>query len=144
MKDYFDLQEELYLKSKDVINYKYVQIPYSLISNKIFADISSDAKILYGLLVNRLGLSIRNDMYDDKGRYYIYYTIDSVMEDLGIGRTKAKLLFRELTDIRQTGIGLVKKIRVPNKPSRIYIMNFTKVVSLIESRMDVYAADGGT
>lgn len=135
--------EDLYLSSKDIHNYRYIQIPTELIANKVFSEISDTAKILYGLLLSRISLSMKNNMMDERKRYFVYYTIDNVMSDLNICRTKAKSIFKELTDIKHTGVDLVKKVRFPNKPSRIYVMNFSKALVLIESRMAVITSHGG-
>ena len=78
-------------------------------------------------MLNRTSLSKRNGWADEYNRTYIVYTIENVQEDLGIGSTKAKKLFAELSDINGTGIGLIRKERVLNKPSRIYVLNFKEV-----------------
>ena len=125
---YDDISDDLFLRKTDLFNYQFVQIPIELIKNRMFMEVSASAKLLYGLILCRLSLSIKNDMCDEKGRYFIYYTIENVMKDLNIGSTKAKKLFRELSNIGESKIGLITKRKSFNGPSRIYILNFSKVM----------------
>ncbi|MBR6399932.1 MAG: replication initiator protein A [Firmicutes bacterium] len=126
------IPERFYFHGNEIEQFIHIQVPIALIKDKIFKGISTDAKLLYGLLLNRTGLSIKNHWLDSDNRTYITYTIENVMEDLGIGSTKAKKLFAELIDINGTGIGLIKKVRVLNKPSRIYVLNFTQVFKYLK------------
>lgn len=67
----------------------FYRIPKALITDKIFSMVSTDAKLLYGLLLDRMGLSAKNGWCDESGRVYIYYTVDAVREDLSCGKEKA-------------------------------------------------------
>ncbi|MBO5560762.1 MAG: replication initiator protein A [Firmicutes bacterium] len=126
------IPERFYFHGNEIEQFIHIQVPIALIKDKMFKGISTDAKLLYGLLLNRTGLSIKNQWLDADNRTYITYTIENVMEDMGIGSTKAKKLFAELVDINDTGIGLIKKVRVLNKPSRIYVLNFTQVFEYLK------------
>lgn len=126
------IPESFYFHGDEIEQFIHVQVPIALIKEKVFRGISDSAKILYGLLLNRTGLSIRNNWRDEHDRTYIIYTVESLCEDLGIGVTKAKKLFSELTNINDTGIGLIKKERILNKPSRIYVLNFMAVFRYIK------------
>ena len=42
----------------------YFKIPRQLITNPKFKHVSTDAKLLYGMLLDRMSLSARNDWYD--------------------------------------------------------------------------------
>ncbi len=130
------LADEYYIRQNDVNSFKYIQIPIQLITSELFNSVSDGAKILYGLLFNRLSLSVSNKMCDEKGRYYVYYTIENVVRDMNICNTKAKKLFAELVNINNTGIGLIKKVRYPNRASRIYIYRFDQIVKLLEIHKD--------
>ena len=127
------IPERFYFHGNEIEQFIHIQVPIALIKDKIFKGISTDAKLLYGLLLNRTGLSIKNHWLDSDNRTYITYTIENVREDLGIGSTKAKKLFAELIDINGTGMGLIKKVRVLNKPSRIYVLNFIEVYTYLKS-----------
>ena len=55
--------------------FSYYRIPRALITGREFRHVSTDAKLLYGLLLDRMGLSSRNGWFDSQGRVFIYYTL---------------------------------------------------------------------
>ena len=76
--------------------FAFYRIPRQLITGEAFKKLSTDAKLLYGLLLDRMGLSAKNGWYDDMGRVFIYYTLDEIQEDLNCGHEKAVRLLAEL------------------------------------------------
>ena len=102
----------------------YFKIPRLLITDQKFKHVSTDAKLLYGMLLDRMGLSAKNDWYDDSGRVYIYYTVDEICEDMCCGRDKAMKLLTELD--RGKGIGLIERIKQgQGRPTKLYVKRFT-------------------
>lgn len=100
--------------------YTFYRVPKVLFTEPMFRKLSTDAKLLYGLLLDRMQLSIRNKWIDEDGRVYIYFTIGSVMEALACGNKKASQLMGELDD--QKGIGLITRIRQGlGKPDKIFV-----------------------
>ena len=87
----------------------YFKIPRLLITDQKFKHVSTDAKLLYGMLLDRMGLSAKNSWYDDYGRVYIYYTVDEICGDMCCGRDKAMKLLAELD--QKKGIGLVERVK---------------------------------
>lgn len=71
--------------------FSFYRVPRLLIKDERFKKLSSDAKLLYGLMLDRMSLSMKNEWFDDENRAYIIYTIDSIMEDLGCAKEKAVL-----------------------------------------------------
>ena len=57
----------------------FYRIPRQLITDPAFRSLSAGAKLLYGLLLDRMGLSMRNGWYDNEQRVFIYYTLDEIM-----------------------------------------------------------------
>lgn len=103
--------------------FSFIRLPKMLITEEYFRELSSDAKILYGLLLDRMGLSIKNHWVDEQNRVYIIFTIEDVMENLCCSERKAVNLMGELDD--KKGIGLLhKKRQGMGKPNLIYIKNF--------------------
>lgn len=103
--------------------FSFYRVPRLLIKDNRFKGLSSDAKLLYGLMLDRMSLSMKNGWLDDKNRAYIIYTIDNIMEDLGCGKDKAIKVLAELDTNK--GIGLVERIRRGlGKPDIIYVKNF--------------------
>ena len=87
----------------------FFRIPRQLIVDKRYRHVSTEAKLLYGMLLDRMGLSAQNDWYDAEGRVYIYYTVDEICADLNCGRDKAMKLLAELDSDK--GIGLIERAR---------------------------------
>lgn len=89
--------------------------------------LSSEAKILYGLMLDRVGLSRKNGWIDQNGNVYIQYTIEEMMSVLKWTRYRIYQLLDEL-DTKENGIGLIERKRVGlNKPNLIYVKNFASV-----------------
>ena len=104
--------------------FSYYRIPRLLITGQQFKRLSTDAKLLYGLLLDRMGLSSRNGWYDEQGRVYIYYPLDEVQTDLNCGHDKATKLLSELDTGK--GIGLIERVKQgQGRPAKIYVKQFT-------------------
>ena len=103
--------------------FAFYRIPKALFTDPAFRSISTDAKVLYGLLLDRMSLSARNNWLDDAGRVYIIFTVEEVMDALCCADNKATRLLRELE-----GVGLIeRKRRGLGKPSFVYVKNFVDV-----------------
>lgn len=104
-------------------SFSFYRIPRQLITGSEFRHLSTEAKLLYGLLLDRMGLSAQNGWYDDFGRVYIYYTVEEIMEDLCCGHGKAGKMLAELDTDK--GIGLIeRKKQGQGKPTMIYVKQF--------------------
>ena len=104
--------------------FAFYRIPRQLVTGSYFKNLSTDAKLLYGLLLDRMSLSMKNGWYDEQGRVYIYYPLDEIQEALCCSHGKAVRLFAEL--ITDKGVGLIERIRQgQGKPARIYVKQFT-------------------
>lgn len=79
--------------------YAFFRIPKLLITDSRFDGISSDAKLLYGLLLDRMELSYRNGWIDEQNRVFIIFTVEEVMTTLHCRSEKAVRLFTELDNI---------------------------------------------
>lgn len=102
----------------------FFKIPHQLINNPKFRQLSAGAKLLYGLLLDRMNLSAKNGWHDDAGHVYIYYTIKKICEDIGCGRNKAIRLLAELDTVK--GIGLIeRKKQGQGKPDKIFVKRIT-------------------
>ena len=91
-----DVQVFDYYYGDESSQFSFYRIPRPLIRDKRFKGLSTEAKLLYGLMLDRMGLSAKNGWYDDKGRVYIYYTAEEIREDLCCGNDKALKLLAEL------------------------------------------------
>ena len=100
--------------------FSFYRLPKALFVDTRFRGISAEAKILYGLLLDRMGLSTKNGWLDDAGRVYIIFTTEEIMASLYCADNKATKLMKELE-----GCGLIeRKRRGLGKPNLIYVKNF--------------------
>lgn len=100
--------------------FSYFRVPQILFRDIKFKDLSTDAKTLYGILLDRMGLSVKNGWLDEQGRVYIIFPVQEVMDALGCADNKATKLFRELEKF-----GLIeRKRRGLGKPDLVYVKNF--------------------
>ena len=104
--------------------FTFVRVPKVLFTDKEHFDgLSNEAKLLYGLLLERMSLSRKNNWIDKHNRVYIIFPVEEIEESLDVGHEKALNLLKELDD--QSGIGLVKKKRRGlGLPSILYVKNF--------------------
>lgn len=101
--------------------FAFYRIPKILITEEFFQELSIDAKLLYGLLLDRVSLSSNSGWFDEEGRVYVIYTIKSIMRDLHCGNKKAGRLMAELEKF-----GLIeRKSRGLGRPWTIYVKNFS-------------------
>ena len=101
--------------------FSYFRIPKALFQDCRFRQLSTDVRTLYGILLDRMSLSVKNGWLDEQGRVYIIYTVREVQESLCCAEHKAVKLFRELE-----GIDLIeRKRRGLGRPSLIYVKDFS-------------------
>ena len=105
--------------------FSYFRIPKALFQDSRFRQLSTDARTLYGILLDRMSLSAKNGWMDEQGRVYIIYTVREVQESLCCAEHKAVKLFRELEEIDL----IERKRRGLGKPSLIYVKDFTTGLS---------------
>ena len=106
--------------------FSFYRVPRLLIKDERFKGLSSDAKLLYGLMLDRMALSMKNGWLDDENRAYIIYAVDNMAEDLGCSKPTCTKVIKELDS--DNGIGLIeKKRRGLGKPDIIYVKNFASV-----------------
>lgn len=103
-------------------SFAFVRVPKVLIGKEQYATLSTEAALLYGLLLDRMCLSAKNrDRFTDKeGFIFVYYTLEKVCATLGCGKEKATRLFRELEENKL----LLRKKQGRGKPARLYVLKF--------------------
>ena len=101
---------------------QFFKMPMSLFTDELLSALSNEAKLLYGLLLDRTGLSLMNDWTDENGRVYINFTNAEVCRMLRIGAAKAVKIFKELVTV-----GLIECIRIGlGKPDRIFVKHIAQ------------------
>ena len=110
--DYFSGQESEMLA--------FYRIPKLLFTNAYFSGLDALAKTLYGLMLDRMSLSLKNKWFDELQRAYIYFAQQEAAEMLGCGEDKIRCLFKSLEEY-----GLIeRKKQGQGKPTKIYLKNF--------------------
>lgn len=100
--------------------FTFFRVPKLLITNARFTEMSNDAKLLYGLLLDRMSLSRKNGWIDRYNRVFINYKNQTIQEDLNCSGSKVVRLMKELVDY-----GLIEKERAgQGNADRIYVKNF--------------------
>ena len=109
-----------YFYNDQAEKFAFYRIPQMLFTDERFADLTTEAKLLYGLMLDRVSLSRRNGMTDKLNRVYIYFTLDEIMRCLKCAREKANKLITELRNI-----GLIETKRQGlGKANIIYVKDF--------------------
>lgn len=120
-----------YYYGREAEQFAFYQVPKFLFKDERFKKLSSDAKILYGIMLDRMSLSVKNRWFDEHNRVYIYYTTANIMEDLGCAKEKCTKVVAELKEI-----GLIEKKRQGlGKPDKIFVKNFISVESGTGNRL---------
>lgn len=101
--------------------FSFYRIPKVLFTEERFKNISAEAKVLYGLLLDRMSLSAKNGWQDKENRVYIIFTIEDIMDAMGCADQKAGKLLHEL----ESKCRLIERKRQGlGKPNLIYVKNF--------------------
>ena len=112
-----------YFTGMEAEQYSFYRVPKVLFTESCFKTLSCEAKVLYGLMLDRMSLSIKNRWLDSEDRVYIIFTVEEIAELMNCGTQKAVKLVKELDS--NNGIGLIEKKRLGlGKPNVIYVKNF--------------------
>ncbi len=110
-----------YFYGAEADQFSFYRIPKVLFTEERFSSISAEAKVLYGLLLDRMSLSARNGWLDEDGRVYIIFSVEDIMTSMGCANQKAAKLLYEL----ESKCSLIERKRQGlGKPNLIYVKNF--------------------
>ena len=96
-----------YFYSKQSEMFSFYRVPKVLFTEDSFWNVSTDAKLLYCILLNRMNLSAKNGWMDAERRVYIIFTIEEIKSSLGCAEKKAVKLLNEL----EKRCGLIERKR---------------------------------
>ena len=109
-----------YYYGSEADQFSFIRIPKIMLIDQMFQTLSMAAKVLYGVLLDRMSLSMKNGWLDEESRVYIIYQIGEIQEDLGFTKKKAMDLLSELEEF---GL-LEKKRRGHGLPNILYVKSF--------------------
>ena len=117
-----------YISRSGLEQFRFYRVPKVFFEDPAFDELSTEAMILYSLLLDRMELSLENSWFDAGDRVFIIFSVKEVEQRMGCGHNKAIRLLRELDD--QTGIGLIRRVRSGfGNPDHIYVGNFSSLCS---------------
>lgn len=112
-----------YFHSFESEQFAFYRIPKVLFTDDYFKDLSSDAKVLYGLMLDRMSLSMKHRWIDDEDKVYIIFTLEQVTQYMNCKRDKGMKILAELDT--KKGIGLIERVKQGfGKPDIIYVKSF--------------------
>ena len=98
--------------------FSFYRIPKALFTEPNFRELSTDAKVLYGILLDRMSLSLKNQWLDAQNKVYIIFTVEEIMDALNCANQKATRLMVELE--KQAGL-IERKRQGLGRPNLIYV-----------------------
>lgn len=114
-----------YFYGRESDQFSFLRIPKSLITDTRYAGLSINAKLLYGILLDRMGVSVSNQWIDSENKVYVIYQISEIQKDLNVSKRKAMEYLGELESC-----GLVeKKPRGMGLPSLLYVQKFVQPIT---------------
>ena len=106
--------------------FSFYRIPKALFTEPNFRELSTDAKVLYGILLDRMSLSLTNQWLDAQNKVYIIFTVEEIMDALNCANQKATRLMVELE--KQAGL-IERKRQGLGRPNLIYVKNFAATIN---------------
>lgn len=106
--------------------FSFYRIPKALFTEPNFRELSTDAKVLYGILLDRMSLSLKNQWLDAQNKVYIIFTVEEIMDALNCANQKATRLMVELE--KQAGL-VERKRQGLGRPNLIYVKNFAATIN---------------
>ena len=100
----------------------FYRLPRAFLTNEFYSNISTEVTVLYGLMLDRVALSMRNGWREPDGRVFIYFTLNDAIRLLHVGKNKAVSLFQQMEKLdlirrRKQGQG---------KPARVFVRTFVE------------------
>ena len=114
-----------YFYGEQANQFSFIKIPKELVVGEAFSSLSVQAKVLYGIFLDRMGMASKNRWLDEEGRVYIVYSVDEIQADMNISKHKVVECMAELERV-----GLIVKRKRQGLPSQIYVKNFVKLHSM--------------
>jgi len=114
-----------YFNGRELASNSYFTIPKALIKDPELRKLSPVAKLLYGMMLDKMRWAAMKNQVDSEGRVFIYYSWEKIHEELDIGRNQIYKVIDELD--AENGIGLIERVKLgQGKASRIYVMRIVE------------------
>jgi hypothetical protein len=119
-----------YYYGSEADQFTFYRLPKALFTNDRYKELSDGAKILYGLMLDRMGLSIKNGWLDEQNRVFITFTLEDATEQMNCKNDKGVKMFAELDTVK--GVGLIERVRQgQGRPAIIYVRKFLESAEVL-------------
>ena len=108
-----------YYYGRESEQFTFYRLPKALITDERFKEVSNNAKLLYGLMLDRMSLSKRRGWLDEENKVFIKYSLNNIERDLNVSKKTAGGLLKELEQI-----GLIDMVKQTGVANIIYVKNF--------------------
>ncbi|MCR4745880.1 MAG: replication initiator protein A [Lachnospiraceae bacterium] len=109
-----------YIDKTQSDQFNFIRIPRALFTEGYFSNLSVQAKVMYGILIDRMSIAFDKQWMDNEGRVYIIYPVEEMQEDINFSKRK---LMDYLSELENVGL-IVRKKQGNGKPNCIYVKNF--------------------
>ncbi|WP_191990779.1 replication initiator protein A, partial [Lacticaseibacillus rhamnosus] len=112
-----------YYEADNVYGALFFQFPKVLMYGDQYKKLSSDAKLAYMVLKDRLEYSLRNNWIDEDNHVYFIFTVKELQDLFNCATEKAVKIKKELQTanlLKQTQMGFNPKTK-KNEPNRLYL-----------------------
>ena len=114
-----------YFNGREPVSNSYKNIPKSFDSDPILNQVSVSARYVYGMMLDRMKVSAKNNLVDEEGKTYIYYDWEEIAKATRFSKNTVYKLFDELDTVK--GIGLIERVKMgQGRQSRIYVMRIVE------------------
>ncbi|MCI5613475.1 MAG: replication initiator protein A [Agathobacter sp.] len=125
-----------YYEKDQADQYSFIRIPKAMMTEDVFAPLSVEAKILYGLLLDKMGAAVKNQWLDEENKAYVIYQITDIMEDMNISKKKAIASLKELEEVGLVEKKLAKDAKATRRIGRRVLINVKVLNKYIETMFD--------
>lgn len=115
-----------YFYGEQANQFNFIRIPKELVVGEEASSLCVQSKVLYGILLDRMGMSGKNKWVDEEDRVYIIYSVEDIQADMGISKHK---VVECLAELESAGL-ILKRKRGKGLPNQIYVKNFIKTQSM--------------
>ena len=122
-----------FVNQDTLVNNNYIVVPKALLKGDAFKGMSADAKLAYVLFLDRLSLSKKNNWIDEKGKFYIIYSVEEIVNDLGSSKVTVSKILNSL----EHEFGLIERFRRGlGLPNLIYVKDFANKIDDIQNTIN--------
>lgn len=100
---------------------QYFPLPFFLLE----MNLSQTARLIYGLILNRMSLSEKNHWVDENGEVYVFFPVEELAQQIHRSSTAVKHALNELT-----GAGLLRRRHKRGHPANFLYLNYPEAAAV--------------